>query len=107
MDHSGVEACATRWAPTWRYAWHSYEARLGNVGHAASEIGFARGDDVVVARVGDSGREDDGGRQIHLLGDRTGELGVRFEQRSLVLEAEDAAWIIETEQRPEASIDAN
>src|SRR3546814_13344839 len=38
--------------------------RLGDVGDAPGEVGLARGDDAMVAGVGDAGREDDGA-QVH------------------------------------------
>ena len=66
-DRSGR---SRRAATTWR----SCEARLGDMRDPAREIGLARGDDVVVAAVGDPGGEDHGRRQVHLVRDRPREL---------------------------------
>src|ERR1700733_12216445 len=84
----------------------SYETRLGDMGQTAREVGLARSDEVVTARVCNAGGEDDLGWQVHLVGDGTGKHGVRLEQRRLVLEAKDAGRIVEIKQGPKAPVDA-
>src|SRR3546814_7339532 len=59
------------------------EMRLGDVGDAAGEVGLARGDDEMVAGVGDAGREDDVA-QVHPVLERPCEVGVRLDKRPVV-----------------------
>ena len=54
----------------------SRESAFRHMRDAAGEVGFARGDNEVIAMIDDAGREDDVA-QIHLVFDRPGQLGVR------------------------------
>ena len=56
---------------------------------AAGEIGLAARDDIMVAGISHAGGEHHRRRQIELVRDRGDEVGRGFEERRLVLEAQD------------------
>ena len=63
--------------------------------HAAGEVGFAAGDDEVIARLDDAGRKHDV-VEVHLVLERLGQLGTGFEER-LVLGRQDLPRLVRVE----------
>src|SRR5690606_13742499 len=81
------------------------EGILGNMRHTAGQIGLSAGDDEMIARIEDPGREDDI-VEIHLIPYPLGKLRIRFEQRRMA-GPEHLPRLLRVKQRPVSAIDAD